>query len=147
MEKVIVKWAKIHEEAEIPEYAHHGDAGFDFKAIQTVCIMPNERKLIKTGLKIELPTGFELQIRPRSGLSLNSPLIMPNSPGTIDSGYRGEIGIILWNASDTPYIVSKGARIAQGVIQKVPEVEFIEINASGLSETARGEGGFGSTGH
>lgn len=146
MSKVVVKWAKIHKNAVIPRYAHHGDAGFDFMAVDPLSIMPGERILVKTGLKVELPIGYELQVRPRSGLSLKSSLIIANSPGTIDSNYRGEVCIIVWNSGHEPYPIKEGDRIAQGVIKRVPAVEFIEVDESDLSNTTRGTGGFGSTG-
>jgi len=139
-----IKWVKISADAIIPSFAHKGDAGADICSCEDCEIAPGKRKLIKTGLKVEVPKGYELQIRPRSGVSLNTSLLIPNSPGTIDSGYRGEVGIILWNAGDTPHKVKKGDRIAQVVVQKIPDV--IHIEAIELSMTERGESGFGSTG-
>lgn len=144
MEKVRVKVKKIHPDAVIPQYKTSGSAGFDLYAIEDVEIQPGETKQIRTGLIFEIPEGYEIQIRPRSGMSLKTPLRISNAPGTIDSDYRGEVMIIAENTSIMPFQVEKGTRIAQGVLQKVPQAEFIEVEK--VSETERGEGGFGSTG-
>lgn len=144
MEKVRVKVKKIHPDAVIPQYKTSGSAGFDLYAIEDVEIQPGETKQIRTGLIFEIPEGYEIQIRPRSGMSLKTPLRISNAPGTIDSDYRGEVMIIAENTSIVPFSVEKGTRIAQGVLQKVPQAEFIEVEK--VSETERGEGGFGSTG-
>jgi len=146
MEKVVVKWAKIHPNAAIPHPAYDGDAGVDLAAVEEHLILPSERKLVRTGLKVEIPYGYELQIRPRSGLSLKSPLIIANSPGTIDCNYRGEIMVIIWNAGMDAYKIYPGMKIAQAVLQKLPIVEHIEVSESELSDTRRGEKGFGSSG-
>lgn len=133
-----------------PSYSTPGDAGMDvranFEAPQDdfVIIQPGETELIKTGLFVELPEGFELQVRSRSGLSLKEGLIVLNSPGTIDSNYRGEIGVILHNISKEPKKVCLGDRIAQLVLNQVPTINW--INVEELGNTERGEGGFGSTG-
>ncbi len=140
---VTIKWKKIHQDAVIPSYVHEGDAGFDFTSIEDVVLTPYERKIVKTGLKVEIPIGYEMQIRPRSGISLKTPVLIANAPGTIDSGYRGELGIIVLNNSSGEYKIKKGERIAQGVIKEVIPVIHIEVDE--LSETVRGEGGFGST--
>lgn len=144
MERVRVKVKKIHPDAVIPQYKTSGSAGFDLYAIEDVEIQPGETKQIRTGLIFEIPEGYEIQIRPRSGMSLKTPLRISNAPGTIDSDYRGEVMIIAENTSIVPFSVEKGTRIAQGVLQKVPQAEFIEVEK--VSETERGEGGFGSTG-
>lgn len=144
MERVRVKVKKIHPDAVIPQYKTSGSAGFDLYAIEDVEIQPGETKQIRTGLIFEIPEGYEIQIRPRSGMSLKTPLRISNAPGTIDSDYRGEVMIIAENTSIVPFSVEKGTRIAQGVLQKVPQAEFIEVER--VSETERGEGGFGSTG-
>lgn len=144
MERVRVKVKKIHPNAVIPQYKTSGSAGFDLYAIEDVEIQPGETKQIRTGLIFEIPEGYEIQIRPRSGMSLKTPLRISNAPGTIDSDYRGEVMIIAENTSIVPFSVEKGTRIAQGVLQKVPQAEFIEVEK--VSETERGEGGFGSTG-
>lgn len=130
----------------LPSYATSGAAGMDFLAAveQPMVIAPGARGLVPTGLKIALPSGYELQIRPRSGLALKHGIVLPNAPGTIDEDYRGEIGIIVMNAGAEPFIVERGMRIAQGVV--APVVRAVWSESSSLDETARGEGGFGSTG-
>lgn len=107
-------------------------------------IGPGETKVISVGFKMELPLGYEMQIRPRSGNSLKTKLRVANSPGTIDSGYRGDVGVILENVGDKPIIIFHGDRIAQGVVQEVPKVTLTKVKE--VSETERGTGGFGSTG-
>jgi dUTP pyrophosphatase len=130
----------------LPTYATTGAAGMDIIAAVTkpVTIKPGARALIPTGFAIALPPGFELQIRPRSGLALNHGIVLPNSPGTIDEDYRGEVGIIILNANDEPFTVTRGMRIAQGVLAPVFRAVFTEVET--LDDTARGAGGFGSTG-
>ncbi|MFW6002738.1 MAG: dUTP diphosphatase [archaeon] len=135
---------RLHKDAIIPYYAHDGDAGFDFFTIEDLEIQSDETKLVKTGLSMAIPNGFEIQVRPRSGLSLNTGLIITNSPGTVDSTYRGEIGIIVRNTADETITLDKGSKIAQGVLKKVPVAYFREVDE--LPETERGTGGFGSTG-
>ena len=139
-----VKIKRIHEDAQIPLQANPGDAGMDLYSIESVEIPPGEAKLIKTGIQIELPKGTEAQVRPRSGLALKHSITVLNSPGTIDEGYRGEIGVILINHGKSPFLVEKSMRIAQMVIQTVPQVQLVEVDE--LSSTERGEGGFGSSG-
>lgn len=140
-----IKIKKIHEDAVIPKYQKEGDAGFDLYAVEDAIIHASQTKVIKTGLKMAIPDGYEIQIRPRSGLSLNTGLRVANSPGTIDSGYRGEVGVIMHNVNDyDEEIICKGDRIAQGVLKKVPIAEFEEVEE--LDDTERGEGGFGHTG-
>ncbi len=143
MEKVDVK-IMVEEGVEIPTYAKDGDAGFDIRANEIVIIQAGHRYAVKTGIKMAIPEGYELQIRPRSGLALKQGLTVLNTPGTIDSGYRGEICIILHNTSDVYRTICKGDRIAQGVLKRAPQANFIKVNE--LDETDRGEGGFGSTG-
>jgi len=140
---VTIRWKKMRDDAVIPSYAHEGDAGFDFTSVEDVTLAPYERKVIGTGLKAEVPPGYEMQIRPRSGVSLRTPLLIANAPGTIDAGYRGEIGIVVLNNSGEEHRIARGEKIAQGVIKEVIPVVHIEVDE--LSETARGEGGFGST--
>ena len=135
---------KINEKAIIPFQAHEGDAGMDLFSIEEVVIKPMERTLIHTGIKIQLPKNTEAQIRPRSGLALKSGITVLNTPGTIDEGYRGEIGIILINLSDTEFKVEVGMKIAQMVIKPTLTLDVEEVIE--LTETTRGEGGFGSTG-
>ena len=135
---------KLTEEAIIPTYQTKGSAGFDFHAVGSYIVAPGERKLIKTGLSMEIPVGYELDIRSRSGLALKNGIMVLNSPGTIDSDYRGEIGVILYNTdSSNSFIIHNGDRIAQGVLLKVEQIPFTEIEE--LSNTERGSGGFGST--
>lgn len=143
--KVRVKIKKLHEDAVIPQYQTTGAAGFDFHAIEDMEIPTRKIVLVKTGLSMEIPEGYELQVRPRSGMSLKTKMRIANSPGTIDSDYRGEICIIMENMGmlgALPYDIKKGDRIAQGVICPVYQAIFVEDE---LSETERGEKGFGST--
>lgn len=135
---------KINEKAIVPNIAHDGDAGMDLFSIEEVMIKPMERKLIHTGIKIELPKNTEAQVRPRSGLALKHGITVLNTPGTIDEGYRGEIGVILINLGEKEFKVEEGMKIAQMVIKPVLTIE-VETTES-LSETHRGESGFGSTG-
>jgi dUTP pyrophosphatase len=130
----------------LPNYESSGSAGMDLRANLTepVTINPLERAIIKTGLFIELPIGHEAQVRPRSGLAAKKGITVLNSPGTIDADYRGEIGVILVNLSNEPFVVENGERVAQLVIAKHERAEWMA--AEELSETTRGEGGFGSTG-
>lgn len=131
---------------ELPAYATKGAAGMDLLAAVSapVSIPPGGRALIPTGFSIALPPGYELQIRPRSGLALKNGITLPNSPGTIDEDYRGEVGVIVLNMGDTAFEVTRGMRIAQAVLAPVVRVAWAEV--AELDETARGAGGFGSTG-
>jgi len=131
---------------DLPEYANIGDAGFDLRANleSKVIIKPFERVLIPTGLFMEIPLGYEGQVRSRSGLSLKRGLMVLNSPGTVDSKYRGDVGVILINMSNEEQVIEHGERIAQMVIAKHERVEFELVKE--LETTERGEGGFGSTG-
>ncbi len=130
----------------LPEYATEGSAGMDLRAnIETVkTLAPMERAIIPTGLFIELPIGFEAQIRPRSGMAFKKGLSIPNSPGTIDADYRGEVGVIVINLNTEAVTIEPGERIAQMVIAKYERISWSEVET--LSETERGAGGFGSTG-
>ena len=128
----------------LPERAHPGDAGLDLFAAADVDIPPGEARLVGTGLAIELPPGTEGQIRPRSGLALRHAVTVLNAPGTVDAGYRGEIGILLVNHGREAFRVRHGMRVAQLVVTPVIEVEVVEADT--LSETARAGDGFGSTG-
>jgi dUTP pyrophosphatase len=130
----------------LPSYATAGAAGMDlFAAIgDPICVQPGERALIPTGLTIALPPGYELQVRPRSGLALRHGIALPNSPGTIDEDYRGEIGVIILNTGTEPFLVERGARIAQAVLAPVSRATWREVQS--LEETTRNAGGFGSTG-
>lgn len=131
----------------LPKYSTAQSAGVDLRASieKPVYVGAFDDRLIPTGLYIELPEGYEAQIRPRSGLAIKHQITVLNSPGTIDADYRGEIGVILINHSDTPFIVEPGDRIAQLVFNKVEQAEFVEVEE--LSETERGKGGFGHTGN
>jgi|SRR6476469_3551379 dUTP pyrophosphatase len=139
-----LKIVKLDRLAEIPKYAHTNDAGLDLFSLEELEIPAGESKLIHTGISIELPQGTEAQIRPRSGLALKHQITVLNTPGTIDEGYRGEIGVILINHGKNSFKVTKGMKIAQMVIAPVIHVEVEE--ADNLSYTTRGANGFGSTG-
>lgn len=139
-----VKIKRVHPDAKIPLQANPGDAGMDLYSIEEVEIPSGEAKLIKTGLQIELPKGTEAQVRPRSGLALKHSVTVLNSPGTIDEGYRGEIGVILINHGKESFIVEKSIRIAQMVIQMVPTIQLVEVDE--LSDSVRGVSGFGASG-
>jgi dUTP pyrophosphatase len=130
----------------LPSYATAGAAGMDLLAAvaEPVTIGPGQRALIPTGLTIALPPGYELQIRPRSGLALRHGIVLPNSPGTIDEDYRGELQVIVLNAGDALFTVERGMRIAQAVLAPVVRARWQPVQ--NLDETARGSGGFGSTG-
>lgn len=130
----------------MPAYATEQSAGMDLRAslTESVTLNPMERRLIPTGLYIELPAGYEAQIRPRSGLALKKGITVLNTPGTIDADYRGEIGVILINLSSEPFVIENGERICQMVIARYESAELIEVTE--LSETERGDGGFGHTG-
>ena len=133
-------------EHDLPSYETIASAGMDLRATIEVPITlkPLERTIVKTGLFIELPIGYEAQVRPRSGLAAKKGITVLNSPGTVDADYRGEIGVILVNLSNEDFVIFNGERIAQLIIAKHERAEWIEVEE--LSETARGEGGFGSTG-
>ncbi|MEF9923801.1 MAG: dUTP diphosphatase [Muribaculaceae bacterium] len=130
----------------LPEYSTSESAGMDVRAFlaEPVTLKPLQRALIPTGLFIELPHGYECQIRPRSGLALKKGITVLNTPGTIDADYRGEIGVILINLSDTPFVVENGERICQMVINAYTHANWDKVNE--LEDTQRGEGGFGHTG-
>ena len=135
----------------LPSYATQGAAGADLRAnlgpddrAEGLVLQPMARALVPTGLRLEIPAGFEVQIRPRSGLALKHGISLPNTPGTIDSDYRGPMGVILINLGSEPFVINHGDRIAQMVVAPVVQAQF-EL-AQELSDTARGDGGFGSTG-
>lgn len=130
----------------LPEYATLSSAGLDLRAHlgKDIVLKPMERTLVPTGLYIELPAGYEAQIRPRSGLALKSGISIVNSPGTIDSDYRGEIGVILINLSDQDFIIHDGDRICQMVINEYKQIQWKQVEE--LNESDRGDGGFGHTG-
>ena len=130
----------------LPAYATEMSAGMDLRANleEPVTLQPMERKLIPTGLYIALPVGHEAQIRPRSGLALKHGVTVLNAPGTVDADYRGEVKVLLVNLSDVPFVVNDGERIAQMIVAKYEQVEFVEVEQ--LDETERGAGGYGHTG-
>ncbi len=136
---------KLDPAAIIPAYKKHGDAGFDLYTTRTITIPPRSTAILPTGLAFAIPEGFEMQVRLRSSTGLKTPLIIPNAPGTIDSGYRGEVGIVVRNLSDTAFTVNKGERIAQGILAPVFTASFVEVDQ--LPESERGDGGYGSTGN
>jgi len=135
---------RLTDSATVPSYAHPGDAGLDLYSAVSISIEPGESKLVGTGISIELPPNTEAQVRPRSGLALKHGISVLNTPGTIDHGYRGEVGVILINHGRARLDVEPGMKIAQMVIAPFLSVEVEEAEA--LSATARGQGGFGSTG-
>lgn len=143
---VLVQRLPHGQDLPLPSYATAGAAGMDLLAAvpAPVTLQPGSRTVIPTGLCIALPPGYELQVRPRSGLALKYGIILPNSPGTIDEDYRGEVGVIVLNAGDQPFTVEHGMRIAQAVIAPVERASWVECDS--LDATARGTGGFGSTG-
>ncbi len=165
MDKVVGIQVEIcRDGAVLPAYANPGDAGMDVYAAEDVVIRPGETVIIPTGIKLAIPEGYEIQVRPRSGLSLKTPLRLPNSPGTIDSGYRDELGVIMTNTSEQckasdpeplsienkgnrkgTYKIKRGDRVAQLVLQTVPRISFQIVNSVKAIGEDRG-GGFGSTG-
>ena len=140
-----IRIQRLSERAILPAYAHgpQEDAGLDLHALDDAMLEPGSPRLVPTGIRIEVPPGYEAQIRPRSGLALNHAITLPNSPATIDPGYRGEIRIILLNLGREPYQVHAGDRIAQLIISRYEQIEWEEAE---LSDTRRGAGGFGSSG-
>ena len=144
MSRFLIRLKRIHNDAHIPRYEHPGDSGADLFSVVDCVLQPFERKAIPTGLCAEVPPGFELQIRPKSGLALSNGVTVLNTPGTVDSGYRGEIKVILINLDTEPYSIRKGQKIAQLVVTPIIYADFEEVEE--LSETKRGSGGFGSTG-
>ena len=139
-----VRFKKVHPDASLPSYAHPGDAGMDVRSVEDVELAPGARALVHTGLVMILPPGWEAQVRPRSGLALKHGVTVLNTPGTIDAGYRGEVGVILVNLGDVAFPVRKGDRIAQIVVAPVTTADIEEADV--VDETDRGAGGFGSTG-
>lgn len=140
-----IRIKRLSPDASLPEYAHGPleDAGMDLRATERVTLAPQVPRLVPTGLSIELPAGYEAQLRPRSGLALKHAITLPNSPATIDPGYRGEIKVILLNLGKEDYTIEKGDRVAQMVIARY---EAIEWDEGDLADSARGAGGFGSSG-
>ena len=141
---VVIYCLKLDKNAQLPRYAHPGDAGMDIFALESVALLPGERKRIRTGIALELPEGTEAQVRPRSGLAFRHGITVLNSPGTVDSGFRGEVMVILINLGQVPFNVDAGMRIAQMVVKPVLRAGIQEVDE--LNGTERGGGGFGSTG-
>ena len=135
---------RLSPDAVLPSAAHPGDAGLDLHATTALTIAPGAWATVPTGIVIELPPGTEAQVRPRSGLAARHGVTVLNAPGTIDEGYRGEVGVILINHGPLPFEITPGTRVAQLVVQRRLEIQVVEVEA--LSQTARGAGGFGSTG-
>ena len=129
---------------DLPTYETDGAAGMDVVSAETVTIAPGSRHAVATGFAMAIPAGFEIQVRPRSGLALKHGISVPNTPGTIDSDYRGEVKVLLINHGDAPFAIERGDRVAQLVIAPVTRASFAEVEE--LDDTARGTGGFGSTG-
>jgi len=142
---MLIRIKKLHPDAHLPEYAHGPmeDAGLDIRCIEGAILEPGVPRALETGLALEIPAGYEVQIRPRSGLALKHAITLPNSPATIDPGYRGELKIILLNLGKAAYEVHAGDRIAQMVVARYEAVEWQEGD---LAESVRGMGGFGSSG-
>ena len=139
-----IRFQKLNPQASVPLQAHPGDAGMDLQACEHVVLAPGARGLVRTGLAVEIPAGLEGQVRPRSGLALRHGVTVLNAPGTIDAGYRGEVGVILVNLGEEPFVVEPGMRIAQLVFAAVARVA-VTVTES-LTASERGAGGFGSTG-
>lgn len=146
MEKVIVKIVRENDKIELPKYETSGAAGMDVRAniTEPIVLGSLERTLVPTGLKIAIPEGYEVQVRPRSGLALKYGITLLNTPGTIDSDYRGELKMIIANMSKDAYTINPGERIGQLVLNKVEQIEWEVVET--LDETERGAGGFGHTG-
>ena len=144
MSTIRINIKKLNENAQMPTYAKAWDAGADLYASQDCLIHYNDRNLVSTGIAIEIPEGYVGLIHPRSGMAANHGITVLNSPGTIDAGYRGELKVILVNHTGIDYQITKGDKIAQLVIQKVEEAQFVEVNE--INKSSRGVDGFGSTG-
>ena len=140
----MVKVKRLHAEAILPHYEHPGDSGADLYSVIEHTLKPMERYAVPTGISVEIPVGYEIQVRPKSGLALNFGITLLNTPGTIDAGYRGEVKVILINLGNKDYSIKKGQKIAQIVLCPVVKADFHEVQE--LSNSSRGEGGFGSTG-
>ncbi|MAE38574.1 MAG: dUTP diphosphatase [Euryarchaeota archaeon] len=145
-EEVAVQFTRIHEDAQAPTHGSPLAAGWDLRSVEETEVFRGASTKVKTGLKIAIPAGYEGQVRARSSLAAKG-LILPNAPGTIDADYRGELMVLLtWIGEGESYTIPKGERVAQLVIAPVPDISFVEVSESELSDTTRGEGGFGSTG-
>jgi dUTP pyrophosphatase len=140
----MVKILPHGEGLDLPAYATEGAAGMDVVSAEDVTIAPGARHAVATGLSVAIPAGFEIQVRPRSGLALKHGISVPNAPGTVDSDYRGELKVILVNLGSEPFAIVRGDRVAQLVLAPVTRASWLQVDE--LEETVRGEGGFGSTG-
>jgi len=139
-----IKIKRIHPYIPLPQYHSEGASGFDLMSAENIPVPVGKTILVKTGIAVEIPRGYELQIRPRSGVSMKTGLMIKNSPGTIDSDYRGEIGVLIYNTGETfGHYINYGDRIAQAVLVPIVQAEFIEVDE--LGDTVRGDGGYGST--
>ena len=143
MQTVDIKFQKLHPDAQVPSYAHTGDAGADVYSVAEVKLQPQHRAAVPTGLAVDIPIGYEIQVRPKSGLALKHGITVLNSPGTVDAGYRGEIQVIVINLGTEAYTFTKGQKIAQLVLKPVIQAQYIDGE---LGTSDRGIGGFGSTG-
>ncbi|MCG5242726.1 dUTP diphosphatase [Azospirillum doebereinerae] len=145
-----VKFLRLpgNDDLALPSYATAGAAGFDLRAAvpagETLVLAPGKRALVPTGFAVGLPEGWEMQVRPRSGLAVKNGVTVLNTPGTVDCDYRGPVAVCLVNLGEEPFAIARGDRIAQAVIAQAPQAELVEV--ADLDETARGAGGFGSTG-
>lgn len=144
MKKLGVKVKILNQDAKLPQYQTEEAAGFDLHSVDEKTIKAGERDVVKTGLAVALPKGYELQVRPRSGLALKNGITVLNTPGTVDSDYRGELMVILLNTSKEDFVIKKGDRIAQAVIKEILQADFSVVEEP--DSTERGSGGFGSTG-
>ncbi len=144
---VVVKVFREGEQVQLPEYKTEGSSGFDLRSLEEFNLIPGNRQLVSTGLYVEIPQGYEIQIRSRSGLAFKEGLIVGNQPGTVDSDYRGELKVNLVNIGRVNRYINKGDRIAQAVLCPIVQAEFEEVSSlKDLEDSTRGEGGFGSTG-
>lgn len=139
-----VKFIKMNDDAIIPDYAHEGDAGMDLYSCEECEIAPMEYRKVGTGLIMELPKGTEGQVRTKSGIAFNNGVFVLNTPGTVDENYRGEVGVILYNLGKQPFVIKKGQKIAQLVINEICYCKTKQVQS--MSDTSRGDKGFGSTG-
>lgn len=139
-----IKFKKEKDNAIIPQYQTEGAAGFDFHSIEDMVILPGETKIVSTGLSVEVPKGWELQVRCRSSIAAKTSVRLANGVGTVDSDYRGVVGVILHNTGEYNFEIKEGDRVAQGVMKRSPKVEIVEVTE--LSKSKRDKGGFGSTG-
>lgn len=142
-----IKFKKLHPEAKTPKYAYELDSGFDLYSLEQIVLEPFGRTLVPTGLSFDLPEGYEIQVRPKSGLAINMGLTVLNTPGTVDKGYLGEIKVIVFNTNNNSVVIEKGMKIAQAVLCPVVCGKFVNFEQTdNLGDSERGDAGFGSTG-